>query len=80
MSSHQSLEDVLSLHSDSVGSWSPAKKQTGQYAIVWSNKSAPLTISDAFVKVLIIPLKQQISLLSVIVCVSNVREETFTEL
>ena len=49
-------------------------------AVIWDNEATPLSVVDAAIDVLVVPLENKVGLLSVVVSVSNVAEQAFTEL
>ena len=79
MSTEEPLKHILCLERDAVSRWRAAKEKSGEDSVVWCHKSAPLTVCDTLIVILVVPGEEQVGLFSVVVGIADVGEETFAE-
>ena len=58
----------------------PAQQESGEHRIGWHNQTHPFAETYATVHVAVVPCKHEVCLVSIVVRISDVAEQTFAEL
>ena len=80
MCHQKSLKDILCFEADTLSYGVPSEEQALQNSVIRNDKLAPFPIADLTVHIVIVSHEDEMGLISIVIRISNVAKQTFTEI